>query len=449
LVGVALAVLLPALVIVALIVHGERLEAERGKAEHEAALAREVTDYMVDLFKGADPNWSPGQVLTAQDLIAQGVDRIGQLDHQPLVQITLLHALSTVLQNIGEYEDALRLSEQALEKTLMLPDATPNQLAEAWLSMAIRLDYLNRYQEASEAYLQALRHAPAGDSLRIRTLANLGITLTNLSQHARAEAVFREGIEEARQLDEGFERMDLLYNSLGRLLWQMGRIDEALGHFQQALALRLADPDIGPGHPSTTSAQGNIAAAYMALGDLDQAYTGYREALAARRQALGPSHPDVARLLHMIGTVSWRRGDTDNAEAYWKEALEIRLNAYGPEHATVAASRMAMARVAQHQGELDLAEALLEQALKAKQSVYGYESRNVADVLFNQGVLYRQQNRYPESRHAFEQALLLRQSVLGPDHPRVAETLKEIGSMTAANESEIKSEDRGLSAIPN
>ena len=48
------------------------LEAERNRAQREAATARQVTDFLLDVFRAADPWGGRGERVTAQELLAAG-----------------------------------------------------------------------------------------------------------------------------------------------------------------------------------------------------------------------------------------------------------------------------------------------------------------------------------------------------------------------------------------
>ncbi|TVQ09109.1 MAG: serine/threonine protein kinase, partial [Balneolaceae bacterium] len=84
--GVAVAVLLPLMIITGLYLHGEQLEKERDlartaaeRAELEAAKAQEVSVFLTGLFRSADP-FETAEELTSIELLERGREQLSELD---------------------------------------------------------------------------------------------------------------------------------------------------------------------------------------------------------------------------------------------------------------------------------------------------------------------------------------------------------------------------------
>ena len=61
----------------------------------EAEDARQAADFLVDLFGAADPYEAQGEDLRARELLARGVERIDDLQHQPEIRIRLLERMDS------------------------------------------------------------------------------------------------------------------------------------------------------------------------------------------------------------------------------------------------------------------------------------------------------------------------------------------------------------------
>ena len=59
-------------------VQSHRVRAERDRANQEAATARQVSDFLLDLFRNANPSEAGGQ-LTARDLLRAGKQRVSKV----------------------------------------------------------------------------------------------------------------------------------------------------------------------------------------------------------------------------------------------------------------------------------------------------------------------------------------------------------------------------------
>ena len=75
---------------------------ERQRAEREAEVARQTTQFMVDLFKVSDPSEALGNTITAREILDKGATRIEtELGDQPEIQATLMDTMGTVYTSLG------------------------------------------------------------------------------------------------------------------------------------------------------------------------------------------------------------------------------------------------------------------------------------------------------------------------------------------------------------
>jgi len=98
----------------------------------------------------------------------------------------------------------------------------------------------------------------------------------------------------------------VVHNGLGTVYADLGRYDEALAAYEQALAL---DPD----DPFTHN---NVAGVYLRLGRLQEAQREYEERVRLRPE-------DALNALVHLGIIACRQGDQEMADAYFTKALDI------------------------------------------------------------------------------------------------------------------------------
>jgi hypothetical protein len=95
-------------------VQARRIARERDRANQEAAAARQVTDFLVGLFRVSDPGQARGNSVTAREILDKGADRIArELQGQPAVQGRLMSTMGFVYESLGLYDPALVLLEKA------------------------------------------------------------------------------------------------------------------------------------------------------------------------------------------------------------------------------------------------------------------------------------------------------------------------------------------------
>jgi tetratricopeptide (TPR) repeat protein len=98
------------------------------------------------------------------------------------------------------------------------------------------------------------------------------------------------------------------HHGLGQALFEMGREDEAIAHYQQAL-------QINPGY---AVAHYNLGIALFRKGKVDEAIAHYQQALQIK--------PDYAEAHNNLGGVLLQEGDVDEAIAHLQKALQINPN---------------------------------------------------------------------------------------------------------------------------
>ena len=115
--GVAAAGVLVALLAVfagVMTVQSRRIAQERDRANQEAATAKQVSEFLVGLFKASDPTQARGDLVTAREILDRGAREIEQtLRDQPDVQGRLQSTIGEVYTSLGSYDAALPLLEKA------------------------------------------------------------------------------------------------------------------------------------------------------------------------------------------------------------------------------------------------------------------------------------------------------------------------------------------------
>jgi len=138
-----------------------------------------------------------------------------------------------------------------------------------WPAIAVGLGCLTfvrneTYGSALALWRDTVDKAP----LNARARYNLGITYSEQGQFAQAVEQDEAGL----RLDNGWSAVGqapILHNKLGYDLEELGRVPEAVAHFEQALRLR---PDYAPAHL-------NLARALASLGRYPEAIPQFEEAL--------------------------------------------------------------------------------------------------------------------------------------------------------------------------
>jgi tetratricopeptide (TPR) repeat protein len=98
----------------------------------------------------------------------------------------------------------------------------------------------------------------------------------------------------------------LVHNNLGNALFLQGKVDQALGHYAEALRLQ----------PNYPEAYNNRGAALSSTGQVDQAIDCYTQALRLR--------PDYVDAHYNLGGVLFSQGKMDEAVWHYRQVLRLR-----------------------------------------------------------------------------------------------------------------------------
>jgi non-specific serine/threonine protein kinase/serine/threonine-protein kinase len=430
-IGVAIATLI--FVLLAGFAVRERIQSNR--ISREAETARQVSEFLVDLFKVSDPGAARGNTVTAREILDQGAARIEEeLRDQPLVQGRLMHTMGRVYRQLGLYDDALPLWEKALKsRRALLGDEHPETL-ESINGLGTLYRRMGRYDEAEPLNLEAvaasrrvLGEEHEGTLRAINALASL---FSLQGRHDEAEPLFVSTLETRRRL-LGNEHPDtrISMNNLAVAYKKMGRYEEAEPLYRESLEIRRRE--LGDDHPRTLFAMINLAILYKNQKRYEEAEKMYLEALEGYRRVLGEKHPETLRLLGNLGVLYNRQERHEEAERLLLETWETSRHALGENHPQTLNHMNNLGIVYQAQGRYDEAERMHMLALEGARRVLGAEHPQTLATENNLGLLYREQGLFEKAEQKWHETLEIRRRVLGPDHRDTHTSLYNLARVTA------------------
>ena len=406
-----------------------RNEAERQRvlADKEAETARQVTSFIVDLFKIADPSQGLGNTITAREIIDKGAARVDkELADQPAVQATLMDTMGTVYTSLGLYREAIPLIRHSLAKQRSLPGDTKAAIAQGLGHLGEALMLNADYDEATRRLQDALaiQRRVLGNSHAdvANTLSLLADVMSFTGEYAKGQPL----IEEALRIRRGLygELHPDVAKSLGDLgvnYGERGDFKQAEAYLRQALELQRR---LHKGlHPDLAEAMNNLAWALQGPSQSDQAEALYREALDMKRKLLGDAHPELAAGLNNLAFVLETRGDYRGAEKAYRESLEMNRKLLGASHPDVALGMSNLAFVLYAKGDRRQAIQMLRESIEMSRRERGPEHPDVADGATNLAYWLTSAREYDEAAQLLDEALAIRRKALGNDHPQVASTL--------------------------
>lgn len=351
-----------------------------------------------------DPSDKPRPQLIPTDVAIRQFEERIERNPQDYLSMTLLGQL--YLRQAREEDDFAAIGRA--EKTFLTALEIRPDYVTAKVHLASAYESQHRFAEAIELAETILRDHP-GASSALATLADSCLEMGRYEQAEKALAQLTELgkfpailVRQARWLEltgKPDEALTLIQQALeqeraaaglrdqlawyewraGKLLFEMGRLDEAATHFQAALKLVDAYPQ----------ALAGLAAVRAGQGRFDEAIQTYQQAIEA-----SPEPPFLAAL----GDVYARMGNQEKAADYYEQA-EAGMQEEAQDPASASAHRREVALFyADHDRHLPQALELAQADLADRQDIYAYDT--LAWALY-------QNDRFAEAKEAITEALKL------------------------------------------
>jgi tetratricopeptide (TPR) repeat protein len=301
---------------------------------------------------------------------------------------------------LGRAPDAERFSRQAIG----LSDALPPQ--EKYLVLGSRARILNDHQKAIEYYEKLDKMMPGSDEV-IFALANL----------YEDTGAYDKALERFTQLLQHDPKYVDALRGAGRVEYNTGKANEALGHLTPALAIAI---QLGNDEAKAAILH-ELGVTYQLLNKRDDALSNFQQSLEIERR-IGRKR-GIADDLHGIAQVQDDSGQSDLALESYTDALNLRRE-IGDKRG-IANVLLDLGGHYWARGRYDEALSRFKEALQAQREVHNQTYEALA--LNNIGAVYLSTGKYDDARTHLEGALALRERINVPLD--TADTLHNLGDI--------------------
>jgi tetratricopeptide (TPR) repeat protein/predicted Ser/Thr protein kinase len=400
--GIALAAIVLSTIIFVVQVMNERNRAEEARriAEHEAARANAVKEFLQTTLTSADPFGDQGRDITLVEAVQAASKQIDEkLKNQPEIEAEVRNTIGVTFLDLGRHDEA----EQQLKKALEIWDklkSTNNQY------YASTLDHLGTlYQEkgmindSEKAFRQSLMLRKSlfkGDNAQVaQSLNNLAVLLRDKGQIDEAEKLHRESLEMRKKIfGPEHEEVATSLNNLGGI--QVSKSDFAGAESTFREVLRLDQKRYGEDHPNVALSLNNLAIVLQRGGKLDEAESLIKKTMAMNERLLGKEHPLTANSLNNLGRVLLAKGNLEEAENTFRNCLSVRQKILPANHPHIALTMNNLGQTLQQKNEFAKAEPFFRESL-AILSKSDFDPAYRAAVKSNLGECLTNLNRLPEA----------------------------------------------------
>ncbi len=329
-------------------------------AQREAQAAEAVTDYLVELFREADPERARGASVTPSALIDRGTARLAAAQDVPAAQrARLLGAFGEIYSNLGQPEKA----SAAIEAALAAPDTlAPGQRAELLQELALAAEGRQRFADTERYYREAVDLLRSLDKPRelSNALAGLGLAYSRNDRNAEAEAALREAVALQTEADGANAPATLKHQVyLSEALFNAGRSEEARQLMDASIAQLRAQ--LPPDDLDLISSLGFYAVLLRDMGESEAAEKVLLEILEHRKALLEHDSQKIAVVHNNLGRVYYDQGRTLKAIEQFRAVFDIGGRAGAEHDPSRALDMLNLGSMYEQVGDYEQAEPLMRQ----------------------------------------------------------------------------------------
>ena len=436
------------------------IKQERDKALTEKQVAEEVTTFLVDTFKSADPTQTMGTKLTAGDILQQGVKQLEQSQPSEQVSNRLYQTLAKVYLNLGESDNALNLVNQVKND-----QANPVNNYQQKILKAEILYHASLYKEAmqelegtqpisTESIIQYnLLKAKAykgmgnwqkgvevgqsmeqlafdffgGGSLEYaRVLSTVGDLEYQYGTTEQAHLKHKQAFEIVEKLNQENDVEKLFF--LTRVSRSYRRINNhviASKYINQSLS--LAEKIYGKNHIQTASYLNLLALSQIQEGNFQEALKTHLNVLQIKKKAYGNDELKLSTTNYNIANLLARDlGEYQKSIPYYERAIAANKNSYGGilNRYYFFSIRFSWALI--RMGELTKAENTLKEVINHYKNIDTVMGRNLAVSRSLLAQVYFKQGKYQEAAELFEVSLSVITESMGVENAYYREAIPAI-----------------------
>ena len=417
------------------------------KISIERDRADQITEFMTQIFRVADPSASRGNTVTAREILdksSRQIENGSGLDES--VRSDLLQVMAATYSNLGLYARAHALAQSALDsRRRLLGEENPKTLdARRQLGrILMREGHISEAGESlSNTVAAELRVLGPRDPLTLKAQMDVIAFLSAKGQYAQAEQLARQTLAIQNEV-LGPRALDTLTttNILASALRNQHRYAEAEPIYRRTLATEIAA--FGSDHPDTLRTEFSLAYMLREQARYPEAEAVFRDVLAARRRVLGDEHPETADTLTTMAFVLVHdRARWKEAEELYRSAMAIEMRQVGPESSYTTRAEEGLSNLLGEENRFAEGEPLIREVLRVRLKLLGPDNtdtlltqRNLACYLLAQGSLQEAEQLFrstlerdlrvlaPDDKDTFAVEYLLAETLLVEKRPKEAEAL--------------------------
>jgi tetratricopeptide (TPR) repeat protein len=369
------------------VIQGQRIRAERDRANLEAENAKQANEFLAGLFRHATPGRGGSTAdLSARDLLKQGRQRVDKdLANQPELRARLLDSIGSFYNTLLPYEEAIRAYNDSIAiRHKLYGEGGSIQEAGTWEGLSATEYNLGNYRKAAEFGMRGVairKKFPNEGKLSnpAMDLVKVADSYSQYGEHAKAVQLLNEAREWNRKYKAPPADDIAILEAMGQIYRRQGQYRNAIRALTQSLALKRVH---APGMPVLYSLN-EIGLAHNLGGDPVEAEKYFQEVLELVPPYYPKTHPNYAILSMNYAAALNLLGKHVEAEKQVRTAIAIFDKTGQTDHPSMGDFRWALGEALQGQGKDKEANVELRDALARNLRKYGEKELRTTNSYFH------------------------------------------------------------------
>ncbi|CAF1168269.1 unnamed protein product [Rotaria sordida] len=351
-----------------------------------------------------DQLWQVNLSLTHND--DQQLKRVAESIRQDLADgRTGWHKLAILMAEIGDFDKADELCQQAFEK---ISNDDWSQLTHfhqfiGFIKMQ-KGDYSNSLSHLQKCLDIWLNKFPGYDQHLPSIYLNMGQSYYGQGQYDEALKTFQYALDKALQLSQPeYKVIGTLYYSIGQMLCDQGNFDEALKNYNLSLKVRLEN--FSSIDPSIAETYNGIGEVYQCMKDFNHALIHYEKAFEIQQRSLLPGSLEIVASYNRIGQLYFQMEDYSRAISYFDKARQIQEKSLPKDSPQLGLTNKLLGDGLKLMKDYSHSLAHYETALQISEKSFPIEDPSVAIICSNIGEIYYRMKDYSRALSYYQKAI--------------------------------------------
>jgi len=399
-------------------------EAERGRAlaQTEARRAQQTSAFLANVLSSVDPDRARDLDKTLlREVLDQAAKRAStELASEPGVLGEISLTIGRTYYALGDYQPALEHYDRVLAALPQPVDA--EVLARLRNARAGSLIELSRLPEARAELEAALAEATEALGHRhpvTQRLASKRVWVLYMAGELKAAAEAVEPLLAEIEAVDGADGENTLYtlDTAAVIASELGDHARAQAHFRQLIERRTRV--YGAEAAVTVQARQGLGISYIQSQRYADAVSEFEALLPVLKARNGPDHPATLTVIASLAGALRQGGRLADSEPYYRAALEGTLRRFGPDHLRSVITGINMAHYEGAAGEGDSALRRLQALEAAVERLFGPNHLATADFHRARARAHESLQQWGAARDAWTKTLAISEPLLGAEHAKV------------------------------